>query len=185
VYHENAENQKVCENLVHEISMLESELLNAKNAETMDKTESLTELSAKVTKDEDTIKHLSHEIEKWSEILQEKKSSNVAREKKLVDLKSLRNSKEAAAAEMLRASRNKDPQFEELCKWYTEVNSLLYKLNGIHQVRNISNAEFEIEYEYESQVVATLSLKVNPDADAQFKRLVNAKVIFGLVYMID
>lgn len=59
---------------------------------------------------------------------------------------------------------------------YTEVNSLLYKLNGIHEIRNLSMTEFEIDYESDGRVIATLLLKINPDADAHFKRLVNAKV---------
>ena len=52
----------------------------------------------------------------------------------------------------------------------------MYKTTGISQIRNVSDTEFEIDYEYESKVVATLFLKVDPDADAHFKRLVNAKV---------
>ncbi len=61
---------------------------------------------------------------------------------------------------------------------YTEVNSLLYKFNGIAQIRNLSSTEFEIDYEeYDTKrVVATLLLKINPDAESQFKRMVNAKV---------
>ena len=60
---------------------------------------------------------------------------------------------------------------------YTEINSLLYKTTGISQIRNLSEKEFEIDYEHEAQVVATLFLKIDPDADAHFKRLVNAKVL--------
>lgn len=59
---------------------------------------------------------------------------------------------------------------------YTEINSLLYKTTGISQIRNVSETEFEIDYEFESRVIATLFLKIDPDADAHFKRLVNAKV---------
>jgi hypothetical protein len=41
----------------------------------------------------------------------------------------------------------------------------------------LSETEFEIDYEdEEAHVVATLFLKIDPDADAHFKRLVNAKV---------
>lgn len=48
---------------------------------------------------------------------------------------------------------------------------------GISQIRNLSETEFEIDYEDESKVVATLFLKIDPDADVHVKRLVNAKVI--------
>ena len=54
---------------------------------------------------------------------------------------------------------------------------MLYKTTGISQIRNLSETEFEIDYEdEEAHVVATLFLKIDPDADAHFKRLVNAKV---------
>ena len=64
---------------------------------------------------------------------------------------------------------------------YTEINSFLYKCTGISQIRNVSDTEFAIDYESDSSIVVTLFLKVDPDADAHFKRLVNAKVFFYFI----
>jgi hypothetical protein len=119
---------------------------------------------------------MKKEIDKWKDVVQDKLEANAFEDEKLQQLKKRKEIVEIQAAEAVRASKYKNPQFEELCKWYTEINSLLYKTTGISQIRNLSETEFEIDYELEAQVIATLFLKIDPDADAHLKRLVNAKV---------
>ena len=60
---------------------------------------------------------LEMEIAKWTDILEEKTISNKQIETSLSSLKVEKEKMEAAAAEAIRASKTKDPQFEELCKW--------------------------------------------------------------------
>lgn len=60
---------------------------------------------------------LEMEIAKWTDILQEKRASNSELESRVAALKPQKSRMEAQAADALRASKNKDPQFEELCKW--------------------------------------------------------------------
>lgn len=61
--------------------------------------------------------NLKREMAKWTDILDEKKESNATIEKRISLLKSSRLQVEGQASEAMKAAKNKDPQFEELCKW--------------------------------------------------------------------
>jgi hypothetical protein len=61
---------------------------------------------------------LELEMAKWTDILQNKRASNAQLEGRVAALKPQKIRMESQAAESLRASKNKDPQFEELCKWW-------------------------------------------------------------------
>lgn len=63
------------------------------------------------------IQELQKEIEKWKDVVQGRVEVNSIQDEKLKELKKRKAIVESQAAEAVRASKFKNPQFEELCKW--------------------------------------------------------------------
>jgi hypothetical protein len=67
-------------------------------------------------------------------------------------------------AEAIRLSKNKDPQVEELGKWYKETMLLLHALNDIEKMTVHSDSRIEIVYGGFPQITAMYELFTGSDA---------------------
>jgi hypothetical protein len=112
-------------NTVLELSMrinrIEKELMSVKGNNEEISIEKLEETSGRVNLNTIKIQELQKEIEKWKDVVQNKVESNGMEDGKLQELKKRKGIVESQAAEAVRAAKFKNPQFEELCKWYLKI----------------------------------------------------------------
>lgn len=123
-------------------------------------TASLNELKNVKNDKEAKILELKARLEEVKAEYRIKQSKNSLVEQEILNLTPKRVEAESFASDAMRISKLKDPQIEELGRWYLEMNAFLYKWNDILSIKNISATEFEIDYsEYTLHIVLNAGSK--------------------------
>ncbi|KAJ8325773.1 hypothetical protein QVD99_001503 [Batrachochytrium dendrobatidis] len=144
---------------------------------TLSQTQKLAELRSQIAKQKNALAE------------QREKRTQLNTDKACLDLK--RNEAQENAAEAMRISKSKNPQVEELGKWYQETIALLYKCSGIREVRALSDSNMEIVYEMGVDTTYSVLIRIitDPQTDdsntRQFYHRVEAQVVDAMIPVDD
>jgi hypothetical protein len=115
--------------------------------------------------------------------LENELQANLEKERKLLSLETNIESlqlklpiAEATAKQALELSKSKNPQVEELAKWFKLANQLIAAENDIKSINMLSDTKLEIVYSFEENHEQQLLLKLKPDPDTNEGCLVDAKI---------
>jgi hypothetical protein len=119
------------------------------------------------------LERLEQQLVEKTRILEDKRNRIAQETVRLQDLGAKKADAEFREAEAIRLSKNKDPQVEELGKWYKETMLLLHALNDIEKMTVHSDSRIEIVYGGFPQINAVYELFTNSDS----KQFVDVQVL--------
>eukprot|EP00842_Homolaphlyctis_polyrhiza_P006395 jgi/Hompol1/6757/HPOL_005072-RA len=93
---------------------------------------------------------------------------------------------ETQAQEAIRISKSKDPQIEELGRWYKDMIALLYKCNGISEISVIADSSIKIVYQIDGDITQSVILRITLDQhNDDSNHIVDAQVVDAKVPVED
>ncbi|KAJ3180696.1 hypothetical protein HDU87_001809 [Geranomyces variabilis] len=173
-----AEKAAATEQVIQEHGKLEQELANLfqKASPT---TSDLSEHELAIAEQDAALAELRAKLAKQQSLLAQQKSSTDTLLAELVRLRAERADADAAASEAEAIARSKDPQLDELGKWYREQTLFLKQIQGVKEIRHPKgNADrIEIVWELDGGVSCTLLVSYKRDGKAPSGYVLDAKFI--------
>ncbi|KAJ3011383.1 hypothetical protein HKX48_006862 [Thoreauomyces humboldtii] len=118
-----------------------------------------TELEKLVAEQAAELAEQEEQAEHWKSTHERHSSKTATAESEMGRLRKRYGEADAASAEAVRISKSKDPQLEELGKWYREQTALLKHVQGIRAIRHPNAEQLEILWDLKGGVTCTMSLQ--------------------------
>ncbi|KAI8822191.1 uncharacterized protein EV422DRAFT_525998 [Fimicolochytrium jonesii] len=140
---------------VDDFTMLQRELQSL-NARTEPRVDAIEEQQSIVDSQAKTLTELRDQLIHWQSTLTYRQSKNDTTQSHVSQLATQRASADTAAAEALRIAQSKDPQLEELGRFYKEQTAFLKTLQGVTDIRHPSAEGIEVVWDRGEDAFAVL-----------------------------
>ncbi|KAJ3163093.1 hypothetical protein HDU86_002262 [Geranomyces michiganensis] len=167
------------EQVLQEHALLERELETLVQNATPPSTSELEEHELAIAEQDAVLAELRAQLTKQQSALAQQRSSTDALHAELSKLRAQRADADAAASEAKAIARSKDPQLDELGKWYREQTLFLKQLQGVKEIRHPRGTadQIEIVWDLDGVVSCTLSVSYKRDGKAPSGYVLSAKFI--------
>ncbi|KAJ3332944.1 hypothetical protein HDU76_012513 [Blyttiomyces sp. JEL0837] len=109
------------------------------------------------------IERLNAELEGWKLKLEEEQNRNTELKARLAELEATKDRAQTAATEAERSLSLRDPREDEYMRWYEHWTEKLMDLQGVRDLKAISENQLEVTYVIAEGKTTTVSLSVNTD----------------------
>ncbi|KAH6599189.1 hypothetical protein BASA50_003217 [Batrachochytrium salamandrivorans] len=127
----------------------------------------ITQLEKNTLSHQEMLANLRRQVDDQQKILSDQQAKRALLDKDVVRLEAHKQEAHENALEAMRISKSKDPQVEELGKWYQEAISLLYRCSGVGDIRVISDSNMEITYNMDKETIYTVMIRILLDSEEE------------------